>query len=127
MKDLIRGVPVDDDVGRAQAFSGFVGVYLFLLRRYFVTTSDDCGVEMAVLVFRRCVVESIAVALIGGVVTLIGVLASNTRSRAVMELKIDELSRRVEKHNSVVERTYRLEQDMAVVKRDVESLEERMD
>ena len=71
--------------------------------------------------------ESIAVALIGGVVTLVGVVASNSRSRAVMELKIDELSRRVEKHNSVVERTYRLEQDMAVVKRDVESLEERMD
>lgn len=69
--------------------------------------------------------ESIAVALIGGVVTLVGVLASNSRSRAVMELKIDLLSKRVEKHNSLVERTYQLEQDMAVVKRDIESLEER--
>ena len=71
--------------------------------------------------------ESIAVALIGGVVTLVGVLASNSRSRAVMELKIDLLSKRVEKHNTLIERTYRLEQDMAVVKRDIESLEERRD
>ena len=69
-------------------------------------------------------VESIAVALIG-IVTLVGVIASNSRSRAVMELKIDELTRRVEKHNCLIERTYKLEQDMAVVRRDVDALEER--
>lgn len=69
--------------------------------------------------------ESIAVALIGGVVTLVGVIASNSRSRAVMELKIDELTRRVEKHNRLIERTYKLERDMAVVRRDVDALEER--
>ena len=69
--------------------------------------------------------ESIVVALIGGAVTLAGVVASNSRSRAVLEAKVDELSRRVEKHNCLVERTYRLERDMALVRRDVESLEER--
>ncbi len=69
--------------------------------------------------------ESVLVALIGGAVTLAGVIASNSRSRAVLEQKVDELSRRVEKHNCLVERTYRLERDVALVKRDVESLEER--
>ena len=69
--------------------------------------------------------ESIVVALIGDVVTHVGVVLSNSHSRAVMEVKIDELSRRVEKHNSLVERTYRLEQDMALVRRDVDTLEER--
>lgn len=69
--------------------------------------------------------ESIVVALIGGVVTLVGVVLSSSRSRAVMEVKIDELSRRVEKHNSLVERTYRLEQDAALVRHDVDALEER--
>ena len=69
-------------------------------------------------------VESIAVALIG-VVTLVGVIAPNSRSRAVMEFKIDELTRRVEKHNCLIERTCKLEQDMAVVRRDVDALEER--
>ena len=33
--------------------------------------------------------ESIAVALFGGVVTLVGVLCFNSRYRAVMEIKID--------------------------------------
>lgn len=70
-------------------------------------------------------VESIAVALIGGIVTLVGAIVSNSRSRAVMELKIDELTWRVEKHNCLIERTYKLEQDMAVVRRDVDALEER--
>lgn len=70
-------------------------------------------------------VESIAAALIGGVVTLVGAIASNSRSHAVMELKIDELIRRVEKRNCLIERTYKLEQDMAVVRRDVDALEER--
>lgn len=69
--------------------------------------------------------ESILVALIGGAVTLAGVVASNSRSRAVLEQKVDELSRRVEKHNCLVECTYRLERDVALVRRDVESLEER--
>ena len=69
--------------------------------------------------------ESILVALIGGAVTLAGVVASNSRSRAVLEQKVDGLSRRVEKHNCLVERTYRLERDVALVRRDVESLEER--
>ena len=75
--------------------------------------------------------ESIAVTFIGGVVTLVGVIVSNSRSvsmsrsRAVMELKIDELIRRVEKHNCLIERTYKLEQDMAVARRDVDAFEER--
>lgn len=69
--------------------------------------------------------ESIIAATVTGVLTLLGVLASNSRSRAVMETKIDELTRRVEMHNRMVERTFRLEQDMAVAKRDIEALSER--
>lgn len=69
--------------------------------------------------------ESIIAATVTGVLTLLGVLASNSRSRAVMETKIDELTRRVEMHNRMIERTYRLEQDMAVVKRDIEALSEK--
>ena len=69
--------------------------------------------------------ESNNAATVTGVQTLLGVLASNSRSRAVMETKIDELTRRVEMHNRMVERTFQLEQDMAVVKRDIEALSER--
>ena len=66
--------------------------------------------------------ESVIVACITGVVTLVGVILSNSIPRAVMELKIDSLTEKVEKHNQVLERTYALEQDMAVAKHDIESL-----
>lgn len=69
--------------------------------------------------------ESIIAATVTRVLTLLGVLASSSRSRAVMETKIDELTRRVEMHNRMIERTYRHEQDMAVVKRDIEALSEK--
>ena len=70
-------------------------------------------------------VESIAVALIGVVMTLVGVITLNSRSHTVMGLRIDEITQRVEKHNRPIERTYKLEQDTAVVRRDVDALEER--
>lgn len=66
--------------------------------------------------------ESVIVACITGVVTLVGVLVSNSRSRAVMECKIEELSARVEKHNHMIERQYAVEQDVAVLKNDVVTL-----
>ena len=66
--------------------------------------------------------ESVIVACITGVVTLVGVLLSNSKSRAVMECKIDELSARVEKHNNMIERQFQIEQDVAVLKNDVVTL-----
>lgn len=66
-------------------------------------------------------------ALISGGVTLVGVIVSNSKSRAVMEQKIDELTRRVEKHNCLVERTYQLERDVALLRNDVDGLERKAD
>ena len=63
--------------------------------------------------------ESIIVACITGVVTLSGVILSNSKSRSVMEVKLDALTAKVEKRNQVLERTYQLEQDMAVAKHDI--------
>lgn len=68
--------------------------------------------------------ESVIAALVTGVLTLAGVILSNSKSRAVMEAKVDALTRQVEKHNSLVERTYKLEQDVAVVRNDIENLKE---
>ena len=66
--------------------------------------------------------ESVIAAAITGVLTLVGVLVSNSRSRAVMEVKIDTLAEKVTKHNELIERTYRLEQDMAVARNDIDAL-----
>ena len=70
-------------------------------------------------------IENIIIALITGAVTLIGVLSSNSKNRAVMEMKIDQLSEKVDKHNQVIERTYKLEQDVAVIQTELDALRER--
>lgn len=69
--------------------------------------------------------ESVIAASITGILTLVGVIVSNSRSRAVMEERIDNLTKQVEKHNRMIERTYRLEQDVAVVRNDIETLYKR--
>lgn len=66
--------------------------------------------------------ESVVAALATGLLAIAGVLASNSHSRAVMEVKIDNLTRQVEKHNRMVERTYALEQNVAVVKAEIENM-----
>jgi low affinity Fe/Cu permease len=60
-------------------------------------------------------VESIVTAVVTGVLALLGVLFSNSRSQAVIEVKLDELSRRVEKHNQVIERQYEVERRVSVL------------
>ena len=66
--------------------------------------------------------ESVVTAVVTGVLTLVGVLVSNSRSQAVIEVKLDNLASKVEKHNSMVERTYDLEQRMAVLESEVKGL-----
>ena len=48
--------------------------------------------------------ESIVVAIITGVLTLVGVLISNSKSQAVMETKVNELTREVREHNNFAKR-----------------------
>ena len=66
--------------------------------------------------------ESIVVAIITGVMTLAEVILSNSKSRAVMEVKLDALTEKVEKHNCLVERTYALERDIELVKSDLKTI-----
>ena len=61
--------------------------------------------------------ESIIAAILSGVVTLIGV--ANSRSNAVMEYKIEELTREVRKHNGFAEK-------IPVIQRDIQVLNHRM-
>ena len=69
--------------------------------------------------------ESIIVAVITGLFTLVGVIIANAKSRAVMEIKIEQLTAEVAKHNKVIERTYRLEQDVAVLQTEIKDMKDR--
>ena len=72
--------------------------------------------------------ESILSALIAGAVTLIGVLIANSRSQAVTDTKLEELTREVREHNNFARRVPILEEQMKVANDRIADLEnhERM-
>ena len=70
--------------------------------------------------------EAIIIAIIGGICTAIPTVAatisSNKKSTALTVYRIEQLEKKVEKHNSVVERTYKLEGDIKNIKEDINEL-----
>ena len=69
--------------------------------------------------------ESIVVALITGAITLIGVLIANSKSQAVTETKLEELTREVRTHNNFAQRIPVLEEQMKVANHRIADLEEK--
>ena len=69
---------------------------------------------------------SIITAIIGGVCvavpSIIATISSNKRSTALITYRVDQLEKKVEKHNSVVERTFRLEEDVKNIQEDIKEL-----
>lgn len=70
--------------------------------------------------------ESIVVAIITGVLTLVGVLISNSKSQAVMETKVNELTREVREHNKFAKRMPVVEEQIKVINHRISDLENDM-
>ena len=58
--------------------------------------------------------ESIIVGMLALIGTLAGVYFSNRKSAALIAYRLEELEKKVQKHNNLVERTYRLEEQTAL-------------
>lgn len=69
-------------------------------------------------------VSEIIVALIGGLVTLSGVLIANSKAQAVTETRLDELTREVREHNNFARRVPLLEEKIEVANHRLDDLEE---
>ena len=67
--------------------------------------------------------ESILSAVIAGAVTLIGVLIADSRSQAVTDTKLEELTREVREHNNFARRVPILEEQMKVANHRIADLE----
>lgn len=65
---------------------------------------------------------TIAAAAITAVCALLGTYLSNRRSTALMEYRLKQLETKVDKHNSVIERTYKLEGQMSEVQHELQGL-----
>ena len=68
--------------------------------------------------------ESILSAIIAGAVTLVGVLIANSRSQAVTDTKLEELTREVREHNNFARRVPVFEEQIKVVNHCLADLEE---
>ena len=67
--------------------------------------------------------ETIITALITGAVTLMGVLISNSKSQAITETRLDELTREVREHNNFARRMPVVEEQIRVINHRVADLE----
>lgn len=68
-------------------------------------------------------VDAIIAALVSGIVTLAGVLIANSKSQAVTDVKIEELTREVRKHNSFAEKIPVIEEQIKVANHRIDDLE----
>ena len=71
--------------------------------------------------------ETIAGAVVTGLLTLMGVLISNSRSQAVTETKLEELTREVREHNNFARRVPVVEEQIRVMDRRMTALEKSKD
>ena len=61
------------------------------------------------------------------ILSLIGILAGSFGGTQLIKYRIEQLEKKVEKHNSVVERTYLLEEKMRVANHRIEDLEGKVE
>lgn len=66
--------------------------------------------------------ETIVASVITGCITLVGVLIANSKTQAVMETKVDELTREVREHNNFARRVPILEQQVKRNEKDIAEL-----
>lgn len=66
------------------------------------------------------IISNLAPALVTGVFTLVGVIIANSKSRAVTDYKIEELTREVREHNGFARR-------MPVVEEKINAINQRID
>lgn len=75
--------------------------------------------------------ETIISSIITGIVALATCLitqgVANRKTTALIEFKLDELTKRVDKHNNVIERTYKLEEQTALQDEKIKVANHRID
>ncbi len=70
--------------------------------------------------------EEIAIALLSLMGTLAGSFAGVVTAGKLTNFRIEQLEKKVEKHNCLVERTYQLEEDMEIDKEKIKVINNRL-
>lgn len=69
----------------------------------------------------------IIVAIITGIATVAAVVVTNKKSNTLIAYRLEQLEKKVDKHNTVIERTYALEKTTAVLEDKIKSAQHRLD
>lgn len=67
--------------------------------------------------------NEVIAAVITGIITLTGVLIANSKSQAVTDTKLDELTREVREHNALISKVPILEEQLKVANHRIADLE----
>lgn len=67
--------------------------------------------------------ETIIVAVIGLIGTLASVYFVNKKTTALILYRVDQLEEKVNKHNNLIDRMYKVESDIKLIQEEVEQLE----
>ena len=63
--------------------------------------------------------QAIIVAILGMIGALGGSWIANKKSTALIEYRLKELEEKVNKHNNLIERTYQLEKQVAIIQEEI--------
>ena len=71
--------------------------------------------------------EGIIIAVLSMVGTLAGAYLANRKSSALIAYRLDKLEEKVDKHNSVIERTFKLEEQAALIEERIKVANHRIE
>ena len=71
-------------------------------------------------------IETIVAALISAFAAIVVSVVQNNKTRAIIEYRLQELEKKQDKHNDVIERTYKLEQTTAVMEEQIKVVNHRI-
>lgn len=59
--------------------------------------------------------SEVIVAIITGVATVVAVVITNKKSNALIAYRLEQLENKVDKHNKIIERTFKLEEKQCIL------------
>lgn len=71
--------------------------------------------------------ETIIVAILSLIGTLCGAYFANRKSSALIAYRLEQLEKKVSKHNNVIERTYKLEEQTALQEAELKRVNHRLE
>lgn len=71
--------------------------------------------------------EAVIVAVLGFLGTVIGSVIGVLTANRLVNYRLEQLEKKVDKHNNLVERTYHLEQDVELLKKDRDYIQDEIE